>query len=392
MRFGNTAEISFPLIKISSFYSLIALLPTMRFSLPVISACLFSLVAAQKAYLGFNSGATLDTRAAKKKADFEQEFKTAQGLVGSPGLFNSVRLYTNIQAYTDDTPIEAFQAAIDTNTTMLLGIWTSGTTTIEKELSALNKAITQYGQKFADLVIGLSVGSEDLYRVSESGIRNKAGVGQDAETMVNFIKQVRDTLSKTSLSRVPIGHVDTWSSWSNTSNSAVVDAVDFLGTDLYAYYEDDKGNVITNATSLFDSAFNATMGASKGKPVWITETGWPTTGPKFGEAEATVSNAKTYWDEIGCKLFGKTTTFWYTLRDSNPDNKAKFAITKDLSTTPIFNLTCPASSGAPAPVTTSTGSSASSTPGKSAARKVESQELMALAVVGVMVTLFNWVM
>ena len=77
-------------------------------------------------------------------------------------------------------------------------------------------------------------------------------------------------------------------------------------------------------------------------PVWVTETGWPYTGPDWDEAEASIENAKYYWDEVGCrKLFGKTPTFWYNLRDSNPDNEMKFAITKDLSTTPLFDLSCP---------------------------------------------------
>lgn len=50
---------------------------------------------------------------------------------------------------------------------------------------------------------------------------------------------------------------------------------------------------------------------------------------------------------------GKTNTWWYNLRDSNPDNDAKFAITADLSATQTaFNLTCPAGSGAPASVNT----------------------------------------
>src|SRR2546421_3369404 len=133
--------------------------------------------AQQPSYLGFNSGATLSDNKAKQQADFEKEFKTAQGLHGSPGSFNSVRLYTNIQSGTKDTPISAFPAAIATNTSMLLGIWCSGTTTITNELTALQSAISQYGQKFADLVIGISVGSEDIYRISESGIENKDGIG-----------------------------------------------------------------------------------------------------------------------------------------------------------------------------------------------------------------------
>lgn len=308
---------------------------------------LTALAHGQQVYQGFNSGATTDTGKAKEEADFEKEFNTAQNLQGTPGKFNSFRLYTNIQSGTTDTPISAFQAAVNTNTSLLLGLWCSGTTNIKNELSALSKANDQFGQKLADLVIGISVGSEDLYRVSESGIRNKAGVGQDAEQMVSFIKDVRDAIKKTPLSSKPVGHVDTWTAWINESNSAVVEAVDWVGTDLYPYYEDDKGNPFSNATTLFDIGFNKSKAAAGDKPVWITETGWPSTGPEFGQAEATLDNARGYWSTVGCKLFGRTNVWWYTLRDSNPDNKAKFAITKDLSTTPLFDLTCPPDSGAP---------------------------------------------
>src|SRR5215471_18093867 len=85
-----------------------------------------SLASSQKVYQGFNSGATLDGSKPKLQADFEHEFKTAKGLQGSPGFFNSVRLYTSIQAGSIDTPILAIPAAIATNTSILLGIWCSG--------------------------------------------------------------------------------------------------------------------------------------------------------------------------------------------------------------------------------------------------------------------------
>jgi glucan endo-1,3-beta-D-glucosidase len=309
------------------------------------------LTVSQEIYLGFNSGATTESRKAKKQDDFKKEFETGQKLRNSPGLFNSVRLYTNIQAETDDTPTEAFQAAIDTNTKLLLGIWCSGTDSIEKELKALTKAIDQYGKNFTDLVVGVSVGSEDLYRVSESGIRNEAGLGQDAEAIVGFIQDARDKLQGTELSRKPIGHVDTWSAWANESNKEVIEEVDFVGTNLFPYYENDKGNDFSNATTLFKYALNATEQAAGGKDVWVTETGWPVTGPDFGQAKATLDNAKGYWDTIGCgELFGRRNTWWYVLQDSNPDNEAKFGLTKEYSTTPQYNLTCPANSGGPASI------------------------------------------
>lgn len=79
-------------------------------------------------------------------------------------------------------------------------------------------------------------------------------------------------------------------------------------------------------------------------------------GPAFGNGKATVDNAEKYWKTVGCALFGKKNVFWYTLRDANPENEVKFAITNDLSTTPRYDLSCPSNVQLP---------SASSTPGSS---------------------------
>ena len=309
-------------------------------------------------YLGFNSGATLADRSAKFKKDFKAEFETAQGLVNAPGKFNAVRLYTNVQAYSKDDPIEAFEAAIETNTKLLLGIWTSGTTNINNDVSALKKAIEKYGSKFTDLVIGMSIGSEDLYRVSETGIKNKAGVGNGPKEIVAFIGEFKKAFANTPLANVPIGHVDTWDAWTNGTNKAVIDAVDWIGVDEYPYYENGKGNDIKNSGRLFDRAFDAVAAASGGKAIWVTETGWPTTGPSWDQAVPSVQNAKYYWNEIGCrKLFGKVPTFWYNLRDSNPDNEMKFAITNNLAKEPLFDLTCPTTFDTPTGVSSPTPSS-----------------------------------
>lgn len=294
-----------------------------------------------KNYLGFNSGATLANREAKFKADFAAEFKTAQGLKTAPGDFSAVRLYTNIQAYSEDDPIEAFEAAIDTETEILLGVWTSGTDNIDKEISALKKAIDKYGTDLTDLIIGVSVGSEDLYRNSVTGVKNKGGVGVQPDALVDFINDFRKAFKSTPISKIPVGHVDTWDVWGNTTNKAVLDAIDFIGVDEYPYYENGKGNGIENAGKLFNKAYEATIAASAGKPVWVTETGWPYKGPDWDEAVPSIKNAQKYWRDVGCKyLFNKTPTFWYNLRDSNPDNKMKFAITENLSTTPLFDLSC----------------------------------------------------
>ncbi|KAH8901843.1 glycoside hydrolase [Coniochaeta sp. PMI_546] len=338
---------------------------------PTLAAAVLATGAAAQNYLGFNTGSTLADRSAKFKADFLAEFNTAQNLVGAPGTFNAVRLYTNIQAYSTDDPIEAFEAAIETNTSILLGVWASGTDNIDNEISALKKAVTKYGKDFTDLVIGVSVGSEDLYRNSVTGVTNGAGIGTQPDVLLGFINDFKKAIVGTALASIPVGHVDTWDVWPNATNKAVLDAIDWVGVDEYPYYEGGKNNTIKNAPALFDRAYDATVAAVGGKPVWVTETGWPTTGPDWDLAHPSVENAKYYWDNIGCrKLFGKTPTFWYNLRDSNPDNKMKFAITNQLSTKPFFDLTCPTTfdynpSSTSSSASTSTGTTTPSSSGSS---------------------------
>lgn len=343
----------------------------MKVSAVAVAATALVAGAEAKNYLGFNSGATKADRTAKFAADFKAEFETAQNLKNAPGDFNAVRLYTNIQAYSDSDPIQAFGAAVDTKTSILLGVWASGTTTIEKEITALKSAIKTYGTSLTDLVIGVSIGSEDLYRNTATSQKNDGGVGADPDVLVGFIKDFKSAFANTALANIPIGHVDTWDVWPNATNKAVLDAVDWVGVDEYPFYETGKGNSIDNAGKLFDKAYDNTVAAVGGKPIWVTETGWPYTGPDWDEAEASVANAKKYWQDIGCKrLFNQVPTFWYNLRDSNPDNKVKFAITDNLSTTPRFDLTCPEESS----TTTTKSSSGSKATGSSSGSKSSDSE------------------
>jgi glucan endo-1,3-beta-D-glucosidase len=76
----------------------------------------------------------------------------------------------------------------------------------------------------------------------------------------------------------PVGHVDTYGAWINSSNSTVTAAVDFIGIDAYLYYQNTINNSIENANATFFNALNQTITASTGKPVWIIKTSWPVSG------------------------------------------------------------------------------------------------------------------
>lgn len=321
------------------------------------SAFVASVSAASSNYLGFNSGSTHGSGAAKVKSDFVSEFNTAAKLAGAPGTFNSIRLYTNIQGGTTADPIQAFDAAIQTKTNLLLGVWASGVTNIDNELNALASGLDNLGDDLANLVIGISIGSEDLYRAGATGVANEAGVGNGPEAIVGFIDDFKKKFKGTALADTPIGHVDTWDAWTNGSNSAVIDAVDWLGVDEYPYYQTGDDNTIDNAPSLFEQAYDATVGVANGKTVWVTETGWPYGGMTWDKAVSSLPNAKQYWDEVGCaKLFNKVPTFWYNLVEDNATNNQTFAIATDEGS-PRFNLTCPANSTEDSANSTSTSTS-----------------------------------
>jgi glucan endo-1,3-beta-D-glucosidase len=252
---------------------------------------------------------------------------------------------------------------------------------MDAEITALKTAISKYGTAFTNLVAGISVGSEDLYRISPTGIAAKSGYGADPATIASYIGQVRTAIAGTPLSGAPIGHVDTWTAWVNGSNQAVINACDWIGMDAYPYFQTTQANSIENGKALFNDALGATQAAVGGNPVWVTETGWPTSGSTANLAVTGTTNAKTYWDQVGCPLFGKTNTWWYTLTDNDAvQTNPSFGIApgNPLSTTPYFDLSCAAvssSSSSPSSTTGSGGSVSSAPSSTSSAQSVATAPL-----------------
>lgn len=222
---------------------------------------------------------------------------------------------------------------------------------------------------------GLSVGSEDLYRISPTGVAAESGYGAGPDELVKYINQARDALKGTALENVKIGHVDTWNDWVNGSNSAVVEAVDWLGFDGYPYFQSTVENGIDNAEALFDESYAATVAAAQGKDVWVTETGWPTSGPEYGKAVASLENARKYWEKVACKLIGKVNTYWYTLQDSYPTTPSPSfgVIGTETVNTPLYDLSCPAVSCPADGESSSSSSSAAASSATASASSAQSE-------------------
>ncbi|EDU46863.1 Exo-beta-13-glucanase [Pyrenophora tritici-repentis] len=315
-----------------------------------ISSTLFATTAllssANAAIKGFNYGAQFNNNQAKQQVDFEYEFNAAKQLPGTNG-WTSARLYTMIQHGTQNSIISAIEAAINTKTTLLLGLWCSaGQNGVNNEITALKAAIAKYGTRFTDLVVGISVGSEDLYRVTPTGIDNNSGPGAQPQELVKYIQQTRAAIQGTPLQGKPIGHVDTWTVYVNASNNAVIDAVDFIGMDAYPYFQTTMNNNVGSGSQLFFDAYHQTVAAAKGKPVWVTETGWPVTGQTLNQGVASANNAKIFWDDVTCQLVKDNVNLWYyILQDvqyGNPVPSFGIKPAGDLmQVSPLFDLSCP---------------------------------------------------
>ncbi|KAF2152167.1 glycoside hydrolase family 17 protein [Myriangium duriaei CBS 260.36] len=328
-----------------------------------------SLGISQAQYKGFNYGSTASSGAAYTQQEYTNLFNTASGLTGTSG-FTSARLYTMIQAGTTSDITSAIPAAQGTGTKLLLGLWASGGDAgFQNELNALTAAITQY-PSLASQIVGISVGSEDLYRISPQAVQaGSTNPGAEPNTLVGYIGRVNSAIANTAWSSVPVGHVDTWTAFANTSNDAVAAACSFVGVDAYPYFQTVDANTIDNGASLFQTALNSLTATAKSKSIWITETGWPVSGPTSNQAVPGTAQAKQYWDAVGCDLlFGKYNTWWYTLQDAG--SSPSFGVVgSSLSTTPLFDLSC---SGSSSSSSSSASSSTTTSAQKSAATSITS--------------------
>lgn len=291
---------------------LLMLLRLIPFLAPVVGAI----------YTGFNYGAFWTNQAnVKKVTDFRDGFSYAKN-ISSHVVFDSARLFTCKTHGTIDDPTGAFEAAIKTKTNLLLGFWITPAKRgdpiddlIKNEMSALEKGFKEHGQTLSDLVIGLSVGSEDIYRWNQT---NESGVA--ATDVISAIKKVKESIGKSSFAEYmkgkPIGHVDT-AKW------AVVEGADFYGMTAYPYWEKKH---ISEAKESFHSSLEEVKKRAGNTPVWIAEMGWPFEGASQGEAVASAENLQTFWNEVGCSILGTHNTFWYELLRDSEGNQPDWGI------------------------------------------------------------------
>ncbi|HMQ31572.1 MAG TPA: glycosyl hydrolase family 17 protein [Chloroflexaceae bacterium] len=137
----------------------------------------------------------------------------------------------------------------------------------EQELNALIQA-AQAG--YVDVAI---VGSETLYREDLT-----------ARQLSDYLQRVQQALPG-----IPVAVADSYASLA--ANPAVLADADLVLANYYPYWE---GIGIQHAMSAVNSWHHQLVTLAAGKPVWVSETGWPSCGGRQGDALASPENASFY--------------------------------------------------------------------------------------------------
>lgn len=276
----------------------------MKTQLSILTLSLLGLVPtpAMAYWSGFNfkyyqsDGVTCKTR-----SDWKNDFAALNDL---PNNINAARLF---YSHTCDSLANAVPEAISAGKQILVGL-DDEDANFSNEKGALLSAISDYGW---DWIVAVSVGSESLYRqdISASSLTTK----------IHDVRGMLEALDGYPSGGVEVGHVDTTNAWYDDSNDAVIRACDFIGVDVYPYFQTEDNNAISNAGNLFKDAVSqsksAVAAAGGSASVWITETGWPVNGDQSGKAVAGVSNAASYFQQVACEMFGTMNMFWFQYQD-----------------------------------------------------------------------------
>jgi exo-beta-1,3-glucanase (GH17 family) len=134
---------------------------------------------------------------------------------------------------------------------------------------------------------------ENLIKISREGYVDIAAVGNEVmlrgdlteDELIAFINRV-----KLAIPGIPVGYVDAYFEFD--VKPRITEACDVILANCYPYWE---GCHIDYSLLYMKEMYNRAIRAAKGKPVIISETGWPSQGTNFGAAEPSDENFIKYF-------------------------------------------------------------------------------------------------
>lgn len=134
---------------------------------------------------------------------------------------------------------------------------------------------------------------ENLIQLAQNGLVDIAAVGNEVLyrndlTLDELLAHIQHV--KQAIPNVPVGYVDAYYEFSQ--HPVLADACDVILCNCYPYWE---GTDFNYALPHMQQMYAQAREAGKGKPVIITETGWPSQGEPLGSAVPSRANAMKYF-------------------------------------------------------------------------------------------------
>ena len=137
---------------------------------------------------------------------------------------------------------------------------------------------------------------EGLIKLAKAGYVDIAVVGNEVllrgelteKEVLAYIRKVKEVLPN-----IPVGYVDAYYQFSE--HPQIVDACDLVLINCYPFWE---GCNIDHASVYLKQMVTLAKNAAKGKPVIISETGWPSQGDHIKEAVPSPENAMKYFINV----------------------------------------------------------------------------------------------
>lgn len=134
---------------------------------------------------------------------------------------------------------------------------------------------------------------ENIIRLGQAGHADLIAIGNEVllrddlevEQLIEYIRRV-----KKAVPNVQVGYVDAYYMYVNFPE--IVDEVDVLFANCYPFWEYCALEI---SVEYMNKMYDLVKQAAKGKPVVISETGWPTKGTTYGAAVPSYENAMRYF-------------------------------------------------------------------------------------------------
>jgi len=155
-----------------------------------------------------------------------------------------------------------------------------------------------------------------LIKLGKSGLVDIAVVGNESlmreelteEELITYINRVKEALPG-----IPVGYVDAY--YQFVERSQLIDACDVILVNCYPFWE---GCNIDQSATYLKQMYAVTQQVANGKPVIITETGWPNQGDTLKSAIPTEINAMKYFiDTINWAKNNEIPLFYFSSFDES---------------------------------------------------------------------------